>query len=450
MKYTLLFATLFVLISQADGQILKKIADRTKQKTENKIAEKISEKASNAATKPIDDIGKKKDDPKPVDEAGENKADKAGNAEDSGGSNNDKENTSSPGEKTTGLSTYSKFDFVPGEKILVEEDFSQDAYGDFPAKWNTNGSGEVVKVQGEPGHWLMLNKKGRYIPEYITSLPENFTLQFDLVCNDKFSFYSNALDILFLTGSNDKRVFEYSYISYDKRSGVKIGIHPSDAGLKGGMVYGTTYEDGVQVISNEVKTTQFSSNSGKTKVKVSIWRQKQRIRVYLDEEKVFDLPRAFATGQTYSTLLFDIWSGMNNDADKYLISNIRLAVGAPDTRNKLITEGKFVTRGILFDVNSDKIKPESYGVLRDIAAVLNENPEVKVKIIGHTDADGKDADNLLLSQQRSASVKNVLTGEFKIDASRMQTDGKGETQPADKNDSAEGKANNRRVEFIKL
>jgi outer membrane protein OmpA-like peptidoglycan-associated protein len=89
-------------------------------------------------------------------------------------------------------------------------------------------------------------------------------------------------------------------------------------------------------------------------------------------------------------------------------------------------------------------------VLKEIATVLNDNPGVKVKIIGHTDADGKDADNLVLSQQRAAAVKSILSGEFKIDASRMQTDGKGETQPLDKNTSAEGKANNRRVEFIKV
>ena len=435
------------VVVHADAQILKRIVDRTKQKTENKAAEKISEKVSNAATKPIDDVGTKKE------KSGQNAP-----AEPAGGISsdlptkqaNDVKVQNGSATKEPGLSTYSKFDFVPGEKLLVVEDFSQDAIGDFPARWNTNSGGEVVKVDGQPGHWLMLNKKGRFIPEFITGFPENFTLQFDVICNEKFSFYSNPLDFFILTGTNDKQAFVYSFIAYDKRSGVKIGIHPADAGLKGGEAHIDTYEEGLHVIRNDVKTTQFSSNTGKNKVKVSIWRQKQRIRVYLDEEKVFDLPRALAAGKNYTTFLFDLWSGMQNDEDKYLVSNIRLAVGAPDTRNKLITEGKFVTRGILFDVNSDKIKPESFGVLKDIAAVLNENPGVKVKIIGHTDADGKDADNLTLSQKRAASVKNALTSEFNVDASRMETDGKGETQPADKNDTAEGKANNRRVEFLKL
>lgn len=443
MKKTLLLVLVLGMMSRADAQILKRIADRTKQKAEDKVTEKVS----NAATKPIDDVGTKKD-----------KKDKDNN---SNGNNSSSGNNTGVTTETTAdnskektitptLSTYSKFDFVPGEKVLIAEDFSQDAIGDFPGKWNTNGSGEVVTADGQQGHWLMINKKGRFIPEYITNLPENFTFQFDLICNEKFSYYSNQLHLLFLTGSNDKKAFEYSFIPLEKRSGVKLGFHPANAGSNGGTAYVNTFEDGEQVINNEVNTKQFDANKGKTKIKVSVWRQKQRVRVYVNEEKVFDLPRAFAAGKTYSTVMFELWSGMHEEKDRYLVNNIKLAVGAPDTRNKLITEGKFVTRGILFDVNSDKIKPESYGVLKDIATVLNENPDVKVKIIGHTDTDGKDADNLTLSQQRATSVKNALANDFKVDASRMQTDGKGEAQPVDKNDTAVGKANNRRVEFIKL
>jgi outer membrane protein OmpA-like peptidoglycan-associated protein len=72
-----------------------------------------------------------------------------------------------------------------------------------------------------------------------------------------------------------------------------------------------------------------------------------------------------------------------------------------------------------------------------------------VKIVGHTESDGSDADNLSLSKRRAESVKNSLVKDFGIDASRFAIDGKGESQPVDKNTTAEGKANNRRVEFIK-
>ena len=99
-------------------------------------------------------------------------------------------------------------------------------------------------------------------------------------------------------------------------------------------------------------------------------------------------------------------------------------------RSKLMTEGKLVTQGILFDVNSDKIKSESFGTLKEISQVLKDNPAVKVKITGHTDSDGDDKSNLDLSKRRSASVKNSLNKDFGIDASRMETDGKGEGEPA--------------------
>ena len=115
----------------------------------------------------------------------------------------------------------------------------------------------------------------------------------------------------------------------------------------------------------------------------------------------------------------------------------------------ILAEGKWVRHGILFDVNSDRIKPESYGTLKELAGVLTESGDVKVVIVGHTDSDGDDAANMDLSKRRAASVKSALVSEFKIDAGRLETDGKGESQPIDKNDTPAGKANNRRVEFIK-
>jgi OOP family OmpA-OmpF porin len=107
-----------------------------------------------------------------------------------------------------------------------------------------------------------------------------------------------------------------------------------------------------------------------------------------------------------------------------------------------------VTHGILFDVNSDRVKPESYGALKEIAGVLTENADVKLLVVGHN-SDGDDARNLDLSKRRASSVRGMLAKEFAIEEARMDTDGKSESQPVDKNDTSAGKANNRRVEFIK-
>jgi len=132
------------------------------------------------------------------------------------------------------------------------------------------------------------------------------------------------------------------------------------------------------------------------------------------------------------------------------VSNIRITTAGADTRSKLLTEGKLVSYGIYFDVNKDIVKPESYGALNDIAKVLKENPDVRVKIVGYTDSDGADAANLDLSKRRAASVRNELVKSFGIEGSRLESDGKGEASPVAPNDTPSNKALNRRVEFIKL
>jgi len=452
MRYLLFCAFLVTLspasIAQSTSDILKQQAGQgvregakegttvATEKAADKLTDKILGKMFDKKKKTTSDNTTNNSSPAPT-----------SNASNSGNTTGD--NSQNDNSDGASFKTYSKFDYIPGDKILAYDDFSKDAIGDFPATWNTNSSGEVVTASKQDGRWLMVGKQGKFIPEYIKELPDNFTFEYDVVCNDKFSYYSPHLWLYFLTGNNaGKEVFDYSFIPAEKRSGVKIGVHPTAAGLNGGMALEESFEDGNSVIKNEINTSQFNSNIGKTKLHVSVWRQRQRLRVYFNEEKVYDLPRAFADGKNYGTVFFEIWGDMK-DQDRYLVGNIKFAAGAPDTRNKLITEGKFVTRGILFDVNSDKIKPESYGVLKDIANVLTENSSVKVKIVGHTDSDGKDADNLSLSKRRAESVRTSLVKDFGIDNGRLDTDGKGASQPVDTNNTAEGKANNRRVEFIK-
>ncbi|QIP15282.1 OmpA family protein [Spirosoma aureum] len=369
-----------------------------------------------------------------------------------GSSNPSATNANAPGTVTkepATLKSYSKFDFVPGDKVIAVEDFMQDAIGDFPAKWNSSGSGEVVTIDGKTGHWLMLSKKGEYFPEYITNLPENATLQFDLATNPEFNFYSSELFVNLVALEKQAKDFITWGRHTQGKDGVRVALHPRNAGSTGGITLFENFIGGERLLHNEATMRQFNAAEGRNLVSVSFWRQKQRLRVYVNEEKIWDIPRAFQPSVPYNTVVFST-ADMHTENDRYYISNLRLAVGAPDTRNKLITEGKFVTHGILFDTNSDKIKPESYGAMKDIANVLIENADVRVRIIGHTDADGDDASNLTLSKRRAEAVKSALASMFGIGNERLETDGKGESQPAGPNTTAEGKANNRRVEFIKL
>jgi len=189
-------------------------------------------------------------------------------------------------------------------------------------------------------------------------------------------------------------------------------------------------------------------NDKNNPVHVSIWRQKERVRVYVNQEKVWDIPKGAAIDAKFNSIVFSVTYA--EEVVKHFIGNLRLAVGALDTRKKILEQNKWVTHGILFDVNSATIRPESYGTLKEMANVLKEYADLKVKIVGHTDADGKDDTNLDLSKHRAESVKAALAKEFGIDENRMETDGKGESEPIDKNDNPAGKANNRRVEFIKI
>lgn len=332
------------------------------------------------------------------------------------------------------IKTNSKFDFEPGKKVLFEDNFERVAIGDFPADFNTNASGEVKSIGEKPGKWLSMTQNGFFIPENIKELPENFTLEFEVgIIGDPSNNYSGLglnfstteenlyKDVMFSEGSS----IVYLHPGADLAS---IQIIPSNGGIE---------------INNDIKMPDWSIN-GNTFTKISIWRQKGRLRIYVGENKLVDMPRFFAENKPYQLAFFRRFF---YDCE-VLMTNIRYAVAGEDTRTKLLTDGKFVTNEILFDINSDKIKPESNKIISEIGNLLVENPNVKIKIIGHTDSDGDVAANLTLSKKRAESVKARLVYGFGIDENRLTTDGKGEGEPIRNNNTPEGKAQNRRVEFV--
>lgn len=117
---------------------------------------------------------------------------------------------------------------------------------------------------------------------------------------------------------------------------------------------------------------------------------------------------------------------------------------------KILTEqGKLTLYGIQFDFNQATIKPESAQVLSQVAEVLKSQPDLKLSVEGHTDNIGKPDYNLQLSRKRAESVKDYLVKNHQVDPLRLQTQGFGDTKPVAKNDTDAGRAQNRRVEFVK-
>ena len=332
------------------------------------------------------------------------------------------------------LQSFSKYDFVPGDKVLFYEDFSQDAVGDFPALWTTDVAGEINTLNVAPGNWLNLNSgEGTYWFMKDIEFPQNFILEMDIV--PKTAATRIAADLVIFGESKHS---EMDKDGFPGNCGFHIQMEKANWISRGYKKGETVKLEGTSSV-NPVEAGKLNH--------VIIWVQNRRIRIYQKGAKVLDVPTNIYEGSKFNRLCFKLYRGASCAS---YISNIKITTAAPDMRNKLLTDGKLVTYGIYFDVNKDVVKPESYGTLNEIAKILNEVPDVKVKIVGHTDSDGADAANLDLSKRRSASVKAELAKSFGVNVDRLVTDGMGESQPVAPNDTPVNKALNRRVEFIKM
>lgn len=331
-------------------------------------------------------------------------------------------------------------DFVPGTNVIFEDNFEQDALGDFPAKWNTNGSGKVVTIDNVNGKWLDVVHASVVHPVLDKALPENCTIEFDLFLQAQgersiplLQFGLMPIKDILKEDIGYSNKFYVSIVRYNERDGKNVEYGLKDPiGNKGDFPL-TSYVNKVLHISIAINKT--------------------RIRVYLDQNKLIDLPRALTPEMRRNFYLSNV-SIIPASELGLLVSNIRIAAADVDARSLLIKDlmekGKAVTSDILFDVNKDLIKKESFSLIDQFGEAMQKNPTLKIRIVGHTDGDGVDAYNLELSKKRAAAVKAYLVTNHSIDGSRILTDGKGATQPVADNSTEAGKAKNRRVEFVKL
>ena len=424
----LLFAiTALLLATDGHSQLLKKLKKRAAEAAERTLERKVEEKTEKETDKAFDSVFNS--DGKVL------KKKKKGNKSKKNQSTTDPNDEMAEEEMIEDFNVYSNFDFVPGDTILLYDDFSVDNIGDFPAKWDTNGSGELVTINDEK--WFRLANSSTYIPITNSNLPENYTIEFDMLMTGLDNKTSSQAFLVFLFADNN---------GFQKaKTWSMVEISPCQFIESRGVV--EKQVNGERQLRNEMGKDYREAINGQSRI--SIAANKSRLRVWLNENKIVDVPRLLAEDMTN----FKIYTrGLRDgrDLDEIFIKDFKIAETGIDLRSKLLTDGKFSTTGILFNSGSDQIKPESYGVLKQIADALNQEMNLNLNIIGHTDADGDDENNLVLSQQRAQSVKDFLVAQFQIDENRLQTDGKGESEPVSDNTSNEGKANNRRVEFVKI
>lgn len=403
------FLLCVVFISDANAQLLKKL----KKKAERAVERKLEGKVEKETEKTMDSILEP-------------------------GTDKSREKQHSPATRQKGktienVTINSKFDFVAGDKVLFYDDFTADRRGDFPAKWNTNGSGEVVLISDQENKWLRIPDRTLSYPETGRPLPDNFTVEFLLYypagirrAPITFGFSGSANPAR--KGLRSKALFYFKIDHFEEKAGYSSSVY-----------------------SGRETNKEYPANKMAGKViKVSISVNGTRIRLYLDQEKLFDLPRAFDTASLRNSFYFRATELIPPPEDGFYISGLRIAQAGKDIRSSLKKEGKWSTSGIRFAVGSFQLTSGSYGTLKEIADVLENDPGLKLKIVGHTDSDGSEDANLELSHKRAGSVKQALVETYNIDGERLFTGGKGETEPVADNYLAEGKARNRRVEFIRL
>lgn len=411
--------TIFVLCfalfagSQLNAQSwLEKVGNKAKEKAIEKVEERIERKTDEAVDKVLDkteDAIKKKESKK------ENtKTPTPENAE----SNIDNEEKKSDLTQTKSDISYAKYDFVAGNEVIFEDDLKDEQKGEFPSKWDlVEGNAEIAEINGEkvlaivgfsyitP---LFKDKTAKY-------LPDEFTLEFDFFIDDKEG--ENAVEFENTDGEN--------------------------------IASSLFWKDNTRFLFNW-KSSGNEKTSEETFTNSPGWRHyalsfnKCAIKVYVDEKRVANIPNI-----TEKPAKVKFFARGSEDNSAFHIRNIRIAKGAVPLYDKLLTDGKIITHGITFDVGKATIKPQSMGTINEIFSILQKYPDLRFSVEGHTDNTGNTDGNQTLSEARAKAVCDKLQ-QMGIAATRLTAKGHGMSKPMDSNETAEGRAKNRRVEFVKI
>ncbi len=314
--------------------------------------------------------------------------------------------------------TAVKSEFVPVEKTILVDDFTDMAGDEPPPHWKLRGGTAELRKGGDIRQLTFTNRRTDITPNF-AELPKNFTMEVDF----KFA------------GHDDAMIWEFR----KKTGGPAMVLRLASVYTKLSVHCATPTER----IGDQMIPMDWTKP-----VKSALWLQNGRLRLYVNGERVFDVNQIQFPELVAPVGTLTVFS--DPKVEKYIgILYARFAESTPDFSQVIASSGRYVSHGILFDTNSDRLKPESSSVIKMIARALETNPVFKLRIEGHTDSVGNAAHNMDLSQRRAEAVKAVLSEQFKVEPDRLSTAGLGATKPIDSNDTAQGRAQNRRVEFVR-
>lgn len=312
--------------------------------------------------------------------------------------------------------TSLKDEFMPGENTLFYDDFTDMAAGDAPPHFKVRGASPDLMAAGDIRQ-LTLNAKGTLTPN-LSSLPKNFTYETVIKVEPKGRSDSNL--ILFSKG---KQILQWWISAQLKQLDIIVSLRAP---------------------YSELGRKRVTVNLDQP-VRLALWVQNGRMRSYVNGEKQLD----FNQVELPPIDSVELDNGLLGAGASFGYRIVRFAESTPDFSQVISASGRYIARGILFDTDSDVIKPESAPVIKQIAKGLETNPNLKLLIEGHTDSVGNADHNLDLSRRRAEAVRTVLISQFTVDASRLSASGLGSTKPVESNDTPKGRAQNRRVELVK-
>lgn len=429
-KIVSILAGLLLLNAGVQAQsILRNIGERARQAVENKVGEKVENAVNNA-----------------IDKASGKKADNA--ATSSPESTLEVETTASG--EVDFAAIQAKSDFVRGANVFFNDELKGEKLGEFPSRWDLLGGSEVevvnikslnsIKMEG--GKIQPLMEEGEY-------LPEEFTIEFDFLSQpaEEGSGWDATLDFIF-EGEGHKQVFD-----------IRMSPETHTLNNPGGGYYGINWGWRAETPNNgDVNGAVASGNIAKVFKKndwnhIAISFNKRALKMYLNYQRIVNIPNM---QQPRSW-----WMEGSSDSKKGVyVTNVVMAKGAVDLYDRNATDyssavekaieetGKFVTNNILFETGKATLKPESMEEIRKVADYMKKVPSARFEVQGHTDNQGSDKVNDPLSQQRAEAVVKALE-ELGVDPFNLRPVGKGSHEPIADNSTDEGRAKNRRVEFVR-